>query len=350
MVLGIGLAGAHASAAEPAKPGAQPPGTASPAAVPADAPAAETPADEATRQGRDAFRRGVALARDEQWGDALVAFEEAAAARDAPIVRFNVAYCLRALGRYVAAREAVARVLADPAGLAPVQLEEAKAYAAEFETLLVRVQVTLDPPSALLTVDGRPLVPAREGGGAFLAGVAPAGAARALGKRQIEVVLDPGAHLFRAARPGHQDAVMQKSYRPGEKAKLDLRLDVLPANVLVKSKPPQGIVRVDGREVGLAPADFQRPAGQYQLEVVLDGYESYTASLKVHAGQRVDLTAELVPYERPIYEIWWFWTTAAAVVGGGVVLTYFLARPEPVPPPYDGGGTGWVVQPQGMRF
>jgi hypothetical protein len=294
--------------------------------------------------------RGVALAREEQWGNALLAFEEAASARDAPLVQFNIAYCLRALGHYVAAREATVRVLRDPTGLAPAQIEDAKAYAAEFESLLVQVEVTLEPPSAALSVDGRPLARAPGGGDSFLAGVAPAGDGTAPGVRKLTVVLDPGSHLFRATRPGHQDAVVQKSYRAGDRTKLDLRLDVLPANVSVKSSPPLAIVKVDGREVGLAPAEFQRSAGQYQLEVLLDGYEPYTTSLKLHAGQRADLTAELVPYEQPVYETWWFWTTAAAVVAGGVVLTYFLTRPEPDPLPYDGGSTGWVVQPQGWRF
>ena len=55
----------------------------------------------ATVRGREAFGRGLALARQEQWGEALVAFEQAAAARAAPVVDFNIAYCLRALGRYV---------------------------------------------------------------------------------------------------------------------------------------------------------------------------------------------------------------------------------------------------------
>jgi hypothetical protein len=256
----------------------------------------------------------------------------------------------RALGRYVAAREVTTRVLGDTSGLAPTQIEDAKAYAVEFETLLVRLEVTLDPPSALLTVDGRPLARAREGGDSFLAGVAPPGEGTAPGMRKLNVALDPGSHLFRAARPGHQDALIQKSYRSGDQAKLDLRLDALPANVQVKSNPPLAIVRVDGREVGLAPAEFQRTAGRYQLEVLLDGYEPYTASLNLHAGQRADLTAELVLYEQPVYETWWFWTTAAAVVGGGVVLTYVLTRPEAEPPPYDGGSTGWVVQPAWFRF
>ena len=52
--------------------------------------------------GHAAYVRGVQLSHDQQWGDALTAFQEAASLRDHPIVEINIAYCERALGRYVA--------------------------------------------------------------------------------------------------------------------------------------------------------------------------------------------------------------------------------------------------------
>jgi hypothetical protein len=292
----------------------------------------------------------VEHARNEQWGDALVAFEEAEAARDAPLVQYNITYCLRALGRYVAANRRATKVLRAPEGLAPGQVDDLQAYTAEFERLLVRVDVTLEPATALLSVDGRPLLREAPGKPVFLGSLAAPGKPTSPGAERFTVVLDPGVHLFRAARPGHQDAVVRRSYRPGQRAKLDLRLDVLPATIAVKSEPAQGIVRLDGREVGLAPIEFERPAGSYQLEVALDDYETYSAKMDLAPGQRADLTATLVPYESPIYARWWFWTSAAAVVTGGILLTYFLTRPEPEPPPYDGGSTGWVIEPAGLSF
>ena len=316
----------------------------------APAPDAGELTDPATERGRQAFASGVKLAKAEQWGEALAAFEEAAAARNAPLVQFNIAYCQRALGRYVAARETTARVVSDPAGLAASQVEEARAYLAEFDKVLVRVRVVLEPPTAVLTVDGRPLVPAEGQAATFLAGIAPPGDGAALGKRELIVVLDPGVHLFRATRPGHQDAIVQKSYRAGDNVKLDLRLDVLPATIAIKSTPGAGIVRINDREVGLAPIEFQRPAGRYSLEVVRDEYEPYRATLDLRAGQRADLTAKLVLYEEPITKKWWFWTGAAVVVTGGVLLTYALTRPEPTPPPFDGGSTGWVLDPSALRW
>ncbi len=318
-------------------------------ARPASAQQAPAADDDATNRGRTAFRKGQTLAKDEQWGDALAAFEEAADARDAPLVQFSIAYCERALGRYVAARKTLLAIAANPQGLDPAQRDDMKAYLEEFEKLIVRVAVNLDPASATLTVDGRPLVPG-DAQDTYLADVAVAGVGTSLGKTTFTVLLDPGAHLFRAVRQGHQDALLSKSYRPGEATALDLHLDVLPATVAIKSEPAAAIVRVDSREVGLAPIQFERPAGRYHVEVVLDRYETYKASLDLAPGQRADLTAKLNPRTEPLTSKWWFWTAAAAVVAGGVVATYFLTRPAPQSPPYETGSTNTLVVAQGLRW
>jgi hypothetical protein len=234
-------------------------------------------------------------------------------------------------------------------GLDPAQRDDMKAYLDEFDRLIVRVAVRLDPASATLTIDGRPLVPG-EAPDTYLAGVAAAGVGAPLGKAAFTVLLDPGSHLFRGVREGHEDALVSKSYRPGEKSSLDLHLDVLPATVAIRSEPPAAIVRVNAREVGIAPIEFERPAGQYKVEVALDRYETYKASIDLSPGQRADLTAKLNPRTEPLTSKWWFWTGAAAVVGGGVVATYFLTRPAAQPPPYDAGSANFLVHAQGLRW
>jgi hypothetical protein len=316
-------------------------------------PAPHTPApppDPATERGRQAFVHGVELSRNEQWGEALSAFQEAATARDAPIVEFNIAYCERALGSYVMARRTLQRVLRDPTGLAPTQLDDAKTYLTEADRLLVHLDVSLDPPSAVLTIDGRPLTAEEGSPDTFVLAQGTAAEARALDKAHLAVLLDPGAHVFQAARAGHEDVVVSRSYKPGDHASLDLHLDTLPATIAIRSEPANAIVQIDGREVGPAPLEFQRQAGTYKLEVSLPRFEAYKATLDLKAGQRADLTAKLNPYREALTERWWFWTGAAALVAGGVVLTYVLTRPAPQPPPYDGGTAGWVAHPQGIRF
>jgi hypothetical protein len=334
--------------------------TSAPIALGAPAsPSAEPAPDAATERGRQAFTRGLQLARTEQWGEALAAFEEAAAARDAPLVQFNIAFCERALGHYIAARHTLRAVLANtgsvgghaqPGGLSASQIGDAKAYAGEAEKLIVRLTVTLKPPNATLSVDGRSLAPDEGSPGTYVATVGGGGVAASLEKPTFALLVDPGLHVFQAARSGHQDVVLRRSYRPGEEAKLDLVLDELPATVAIQSDPGSAIVHIDGREVGLAPIEFERRAGSYKLEVTLRGYDSYKAALDLQSGQRLDLTTKLNAYRQPLTKKWWFWTGAVAVVAGGAVLTYFLARPAAQPPPYDGGSTNWVGHADSLRW
>jgi hypothetical protein len=323
-------------------------------APPPPEPSAESPTpapevDAATERARVAFTRGVAYARLEKWHEALASFEIAAKNHDLPLVQFNIALGQRALGRYVAARETTARVLAGSReGLAEADITDLSALSEEFEKILVEAEVTLDPPTAALSIDGRALTrssPSQP----WLAGIAPPGS-RPVSEKHFTVVLDPGVHVIRATRKGHQDVVVKKSFRAGERTKLDLRLDELPATIHIKSVPDGAIVRVGEREVGLAPIQFERKAGNYQLEVVQDGYEPYTAKLDLSAGERVDLTAEMVVHDPSILTRWWFWGAAGVVIAGGAVLTWALTRPDPEPPPYEGGTTNWVAQPAMFRF
>jgi hypothetical protein len=137
--------------------------------------------------------------------------------------------------------------------------------------------------------------------------------------------------------------VVARSYRPGERSELALHLDVLPATIALRSDPPLGIVHIDRREVGLAPVEFERVGGTYQLEVTRDDYVPYRATLDLAPGQRADITAKLVPYHAPIYKKWWFWTIAGAVISGAAAGTYFAVRPAPTRPPSDAGGLGYIV-------
>jgi hypothetical protein len=289
----------------------------------------------------------VERSRDAQWGEALAAFEEAAAARDAPLVQYNIGVCERALGLYVAARRTFRRVIEDPRGLATPQIEDSKAFVDELGKLIVRLTITLDPKGAQLLVDGRPLQAVQDGGATVYVLVAGAPAGTGPAESVFRVDLDPGIHLFRAARAGHQDAFVSRTYKPGERASLDLHLDTLPARVHVQSDPVRAIVRVDGRESGLAPIEIERPPGVHRIEVVMDGYDTYVATLDLHAGQRSDITAKLVSAPEPMVKQWWFWAGAAAVVGAGVTITYVATKPTR---PYDGGSLDWVVKPAVLRW
>lgn len=314
----------------------------------AQTPAAET-AETASDGFRSAFKEGVAYQKNQDWGRALAAFRKAASGpvspRNAAAITFNIGICERALGHFVAARQAWLAVLERTDDLDPVRVEEARRYVKEAESLLVRVDVTLEPESASLSVDGGPLEPDAVMPGRFLAGLnRDATRVGSPHRQEFQIWLDPGPHIFRANRPGHAEAVVVRSYREASTHELPLRLDVLPATIVVRSEPPGAIVRLDDRDFGPTPRWIERPAGRYELEIEREAYNLHREQLVLQPGQRVDIMAPLTRYEPPVTTRWWFWSGVAALATGIVVGTYFIVRPTPEAPPYDGGSSGWVAR------
>lgn len=306
-------------------------------------------ADGASDEFRAAFKDGVAYQKDQDWGRALAAFRKAASGpmspRNAAVIRFNIGICERALGHFVAARQAWLTVLERPDDLDPVRAEEARRYLAEAESLLVRVDVTLEPESASLSVDGGPLEADPSAPGRFLAGLShDASRIASPQRRTFQLWLDPGSHIFRANRPGHTEAVVERSYREATADELSLRLDVLPAKIVIDSNPRGAIVRLDDRDSGPTPQTIERPAGRYELEIEREDYNLHREHLELHPGQRVDIMAPLTRYEPPLTSRWWFWSGVAVAAGLIAAGTYILVTPSPEPPPYDGGSSGWVAR------
>jgi len=320
--------------------------------APTDAPSAPPAAeDPRTEKARTLYKRGVESVKREQWSEALASFEESSELRPHATTTFNIAACERALGHYTRAREILDKALEqaakEPGTLAPSLETEAKGLKQEIEALLVRVQMTLDPPNAAILVDGRPLAPGRRDK-ALLAGVETPGPGRVPPSSSFEVVMNPGTHVITLSRKGYSDAVVRKTYGPGTRQNLALRIEKLPATLKISSNIEGALVRVGDSDVGPVPSEVLRPAGSYRVSVSKKGFDPYESSVTLNAGQQSELVAKLNPESRPITKEWWFWAGSIAVVATGVIVTYALTRPEPDPPPYDGGSTGWVAQP--LRF
>jgi hypothetical protein len=264
--------------------------------------------------------------------------------------------CERALGRYVRARQTLARSLAESAAssnpLPESSVTEANGFIAEIDRILARATMTIDPPEAAIAVDGRPLaaLATEKGQTTLAAGVLPPGPGAPPPAAAFTLVLDPGVHVFTLSRKGFTDAVVNRTFAPGSTSTLDLKLDLLPAMLKVTSTQRGAIVRVDESDVGPAPVDVLRPSGTYRVVVTQKGFIPYDTRVTVKPGEELKLSAQLTEDKPTILSRWWFWTGAATVIAAGVVITYVATRPTPEPPPYDGGTTGWVVQPAGFQF
>lgn len=333
---------AYAQFSPPPPPPPPPPEMMQPS-TPAPAPA---PTVDSVQQARALFKEGVEHVRNAEWADALTAFERSMSARAHATTAFNVGACERAMGRYSRARrsfrEALDRASRSPDELAPSLTEEARGFVAEIDRLVARITLHIDPPETAIAVDGRPVTPV---GGVHVAGLEEPGPGRSLGATEAIVELNPGPHVFTLARKGYADAVVSRTFAVGARDRVELVLSRLPASLQVTSNVPGALVMVGERDVGPAPVSVQRPAGSYRVVVSKGGYEDYEADVLVRAGEQSALEARLIEERQQITKKWWFWTALAVVLVGGAAATYALTRPEPAPPPYQGGSTGWIVNP-----
>jgi hypothetical protein len=326
-----------------------------PTPPPATAPSSEPPDPKVVR-AREAYQKGVAHVKRQEWSEALSAFEDSARHNPHATTTFNVGACERALGNYTRARVAYKKALTEgarnPDQLADALRAEATAVTQQLESLLSRVIVRLEPKEARISVDGRPLAVEKIGGKrpVLVAGVERPNLGRPAPASEFEIVLNPGAHVITISRKGFGDAVVNKSFAPGSTTDLPISLSRLPATLRISSNIDGALVRVDDADMGPTPVDVLRPPGSYRIEVQKAGYDPFEASVNVRAGELSAQRATLRPESRPITKTWWFWTAAAAVVVGGVVTTYVLTRPEPEPPPYERGNTGWLAEPSAARF
>ncbi len=324
----------------------------------ADAPTqAERDAVETSKaNARQAFTDGVDQVKKFQWAEALASFERSYGLVPNAITSLNIGLCERALGRYVRARRSLERALSENqlAGggvLSASSVADADSYLKELDDVVVRARMSVSPAGASLSVDGRPLEEVQDKSGKVLAaGLATSGRASAVPGEPFDLLLDPGNHVFVLSRKGYADAVVNRTVSPGQKSEITIELEKLPATLKVSASQPGAIVRVGTIDVGPAPVDVLRPAGEYPVRVFKDGFVPYETKLSVRAGEEAKLNAVLTEESFNVAEQWWFWTSIAAGLGTAAVVTYFAVKPEDPPPPYDGGSSGWVVQPALLRF
>jgi hypothetical protein len=296
---------------------------------------------------KEAFTRGLELAHDQKWGEALDAFETAGRAKPHALTTYNAAVAERALSRYTRARVRFAAALAEDVAAGGTQLsqsykDDAKTFLAELDALLVHVNVTLDPVDASLAIDGRPLSWTTDDHTIAFAGIAAPGAGERVDKKAFEVVLDPGAHVFTVTKDGFETVATKEDLKPGSKKTLALSLTAMPGKLKIDASQGGSAVRIDDIDVGLAPLLVDRPAGDYRIDVRKSGYVPYVTRVTLRPGQRTDILARMAD-DPPLTKRWWFWTSiGGALLAGGVVAALIVANAAD----YDGGNQGWVAQPR----
>lgn len=267
------------------------------------------------------FRQGVAFANDERWGEAAEYFRRARAISERPSVVCNLAFALYHLGEATDATEALDRCIelgrADPSWEAEhaADLAMARRYRADLRPAVGHLQLTLEPPSARVLIDGELI----EGTGAT---------------RTIDV--DPGRHRLMVSADGFETYHETFSVLSGASAAHSVRLVALPErpSVLVVESIDGARIFLDDEEVGTTRIEEELPAGDRRVRVEAEGRDPIERSVSLGAGERVVIDASFGTRSSNLAEepgLWIGIGSGVLLVGAAIVLGVVLTQPAEDP-------------------
>jgi TonB family protein len=149
------------------------------------------------------------------------------------------------------------------------------------------LRVVSDPPGARVLVNGK-----------------------ARGRAPLELAeLKLGSYEVRVEQPGYEAEkrrVELSAGAPSAELRLALRRAAVTTGIAdILSTPAGAAVRVDGKPAGTTPLrGLKLPAGRRQVEVALEGHETWSSALEVAAGEtgRVDVRLRARPKPQPTPE------------------------------------------------
>lgn len=229
---------------------------------------------------------GVALATRGQWDPARAAFLQAYEQSKNPRVLFNVAVAEKNLNRYADAIQTFRRELSEGKGLLSAEEEQEISTAiAGLEQYVMTLTIEVSEPGAKVYVDDVEV------------GTSPL-------PKPVTVSL--GGHRVRATKIGFAEAIAQvpgNERNPKVTLKLEANVQTAPVTVAIVG-PQSAVVKVDGREVGIATRDNPFKAQvtvspePHLFSAEAPGYVTTTQPVKVAETGSYNLTLQLAPEQQ----------------------------------------------------
>lgn len=260
------------------------------------------PADAEKHLGDDAM---VAL----RYEEALDHYRRAYDASKNPAVLYNMGRAYEGLGDFPKALDA----LEEFSDKAPPEL---KARVPKLAELLADVRNRVSTLVVSSSVDGAEI---------------------RLGERTVGKTR-PGQVVLRVNAGKQRLTVSREGYFPFEKDLVlaGAKVETVEANlasrtasaVLRVTSPVTGAaVAVDGKAVGVVPAETFVGPGSHKILLRRDGYDPANTSVVVAAGEKRSVDLPMSARES-LTGKWWFWTAIGVVVVAGGVATYIAATTE----------------------
>jgi Tetratricopeptide repeat len=294
-----------ASAAPPKSGGPAPaPAASTPTAA---TPVASTPAsgDRGGEEASTRFKRGLQLFDEGDYTLALVEFERAYQLAPNYRALYNIALVDIQLGRYADAARTFEAYLHDGGiAIAPARRAEVTSSLAGLKLRTATVDISINVPTAEVTLDGKPLDPSR---------------------LRVPMVIDAGEHTLRATAAGFQSANKTVTLAGADRASVRLELAAIPqarAEAPPKARGPfwPGFVITGGLAAGAIVSgavmlDAQSHLSQLKNDPKSDPGQRDSAATRVNSAA---LAADIL--------------TGLALVAGGISI-YLSLGPERSPKP-----------------
>lgn len=101
--------------------------------------------------------------------------------------------------------------------------------------------------------------------------------------------------------------------------------------LLTVTSPVTGAnVSLDGKPVGVVPAQSPAKPGQHRITLTRDGYDPAETSIVVKAGEDRQVSVPMAVHET-ITGKWWFWTGLGVILVGGGIAIGVIANTEKDP-------------------
>jgi hypothetical protein len=114
-------------------------------------------AADAREQSRAAFRKGVTLAKENDYAGAREAFAEAYRLFPHPSILLNLGIARGRSGQLVDAEQDLVKFLADDGGASPEEIKSARQMLADVRDKLATLSLDVKTPGAAATLDGKPI-------------------------------------------------------------------------------------------------------------------------------------------------------------------------------------------------
>ena len=229
--------------------------------------AAQGDADAAKERAKQLFIQGLQNYQAGRYNEALAAFNEANQVKPHPVMLFNIAQVLEAMGRLPEALIAYQQF--EAAG--PPDPTEVQTRIARLRQLIAttwgQLQLTSEPPGATVWINSKAGPP--------------------LGQTPLVIQMPVGQGMVLVELAGHQPLNRPIQIAPGTTTRLAVALPPVLPVLAVNTAPPGAAVKIAGAQVGVTPHTQALVAGKHTVSLELAGHATVTQEIVLLATHTV---------------------------------------------------------------